>query len=86
MMIGHARPMNGRILVWEPPNILEFSWSNADAPNSVARYELIRDGAGARMIFTHKLMPYASSALMLPGWHTLFALLEDLREGVVGLE
>jgi uncharacterized protein YndB with AHSA1/START domain len=81
LMLDGPHPMTGRILVWEPPQVLEFTWSNADAPDSVVRYELTREGDGARLIFTHKGMPYASSALMLPGWHVLFARLGSLLDG-----
>lgn len=80
LMLDQANPMTGRILVWEPPHVLEFTWSNAHAPNSTVRYELMRDGEGTRLIFTHTGMPYASSALMLPGWHVLFGRLGDVLE------
>ena len=72
LMLDGPHPMTGRILVWEPPQTLEVSWRNADAPDSIIRYALTRDSEGTRMIFTHTHMPYASSALMLPGWHVLF--------------
>jgi uncharacterized protein YndB with AHSA1/START domain len=81
LMIGGVQPMTGRILAWEPPKVLEFTWSNADTENSIVRYELFRDGAGARMIFTHKRIPYARSGLMLPGWHIFFARLRSLLDG-----
>ena len=45
LMIGGVQPMTGRILIWDPPRTLEFSWSNADTQNSVVRYKLIREGA-----------------------------------------
>ena len=70
--------MNGRILVWEPPHVLEFAWSNDHAPESTARYELSRDGDGARVIFTHKGAPFANRALMAPGWHFFFERLAAL--------
>jgi uncharacterized protein YndB with AHSA1/START domain len=80
-MIGGPQPMTGRILVWQPPNVLEFNWNNADAPDSVVRYELAGDGKGTRLIFTHKRVLHARSALMLPGWHFLFARLGSLLDG-----
>ena len=33
LMLGGPRPMTGRILVWQPPEILEVTWNNADSPN-----------------------------------------------------
>ena len=82
LMIGGVQPMTGRILIWDPPRIFEFSWSNADTQNSVVRYELIREGASTRMIFTQKGIPYARSGLVLPGWHTFFTLLGSVLDGV----
>lgn len=82
LMVDGSHPMTGRVRVWEPPHILEFSWSNTHAPDSIIRYELTRDGADTRLIFTHQGMPYASSALMLPGWHNYLARLGSLLDGV----
>lgn len=68
-------PMRGEVRIWDPPHVLEFFWSNAHAPESVVRYELQRAGNGTRMLFSHQGIPYASSALFSPGWHTYFAAL-----------
>jgi uncharacterized protein YndB with AHSA1/START domain len=83
LMLDDSQPSTGRIIVWEPPSVLEFSWSNASAREAVARYELTRDGDGTRMLFVHKGIPSASRALMLPGWHLLFLRLGNaLHAGV----
>lgn len=71
-------PMRGKVRVWDPPYVLEFFWSNAHAPESVVRYELHRSGSGTLVQFSHRGIPYASSALMLPGWHNYFAVLGTL--------
>ncbi len=71
-MLDGLRPMKGRVLVWDPPKALELQWSNGHAPDSTVRYELTPEGDGTRLIFIHRHMPYATSALMLPGWHVYF--------------
>jgi uncharacterized protein YndB with AHSA1/START domain len=81
MMADGPHPMTGRVLVWEPPQVLELTWSNADAPESIVRYELTPEPNGTRLIFTHRGIPYGSSALMLPGWHNYFARLSSLLGG-----
>ena len=81
MMVDGPHPMTGRVLVWEPPHVLELAWSNTPAPDSVVRYELAREGDGTLLIFTHNGMPYANSALMLPGWHDFLARLGTLLDG-----
>ena len=78
LMLDGPNPMRGRILAWEPPQRLEFAWSNAHATDSTARYELSRQGEGTRLIFTHKGVPHKHSALMLPGWHMFFERLGAL--------
>lgn len=81
LMLDGPFPMTGQVRVWEPPHVLEYSWSNAHAPNSIARYELRSQDGGTSMIFTHKKFPDGSGALMLPGWHTYFNQLERLLGG-----
>lgn len=81
MMVDGPHPMTGRVRVWDPPHVLELSWSNTHAPDSVIRYELARDAGGTRLIFTHQGMPYENSALMLPGWHDYLAHLGYVLTG-----
>lgn len=81
MMVDARHPMTGHIVVWDPPKVLEFTWSNTHAPESVVRYELAPAPDGTKLIFTHRGMPYENSALMLPGWHDLLARLGDRLEG-----
>jgi uncharacterized protein YndB with AHSA1/START domain len=83
MMLDGPHPATGRVLVWDPPKVLEFTWSNTHAPDSVIRYELTPEGADTRLVFTHQRMPYANSALMLPGWHCFLARLGSALDTTV---
>jgi uncharacterized protein YndB with AHSA1/START domain len=81
LFVERARPMTGRILAWEPPRLLEFSWDTGDAPPSVVRCELAPDGAGTRLLFTHKGIGFAWIGLVLPGWHVHLERLASLVRG-----
>jgi len=85
LMADGPHPMTGEIRVWDPPHVLEFTWSNTHAPDSVIRYELAPEGSGTRLSFLHRHMPYVNSGLMLPGWHTYLAALGALLESASGL-
>ncbi|WP_423066437.1 SRPBCC family protein [Devosia sp. CN2-171] len=79
-MLDGIKPMRGEVLVWDPPKALELHWSNEHAPDSTVRYELTPEADGTRLIFTHRHMPHATCALMLPGWHVFFARLGQALE------
>lgn len=81
MMIGTPGVMEGEIRVFDRPHVLEFTWSNHDCPQGLIRYTLTSESGGTRLVFGHRGMPFASSALMLPGWHVLFAALGMALEG-----
>lgn len=74
-MLEGIKPMHGKVQVWDPPRALELHWSNGHAPDSTVRYELTPVATGTRVIFTHRHVPYATCALMLPGWHVFLARL-----------
>jgi uncharacterized protein YndB with AHSA1/START domain len=47
--------MTGRILVWDPPHVLEHEWRQQIVEDGVVRYELTPDGADATVLrFTHR--------------------------------
>jgi uncharacterized protein YndB with AHSA1/START domain len=47
--------MTGRILVWDPPHVLEHEWRQQIVEDGVVRYELTPDGAdGTVLRFTHR--------------------------------
>ncbi len=46
--------MTGRILVWDPPHVLEHEWKQPIVEDGVVRYELTADGDGTLLRFTHR--------------------------------
>jgi hypothetical protein len=43
--------MTGRILVWDPPHVLEHEWKQPIVEDGVVRYELTTDGDGTLLRF-----------------------------------
>src|ERR1700722_14160072 len=83
LFIQRKRPMTGRILTWQPPTLLEFTWDTGDAPASVVRCELTRDGDGTRLVFAHKGIGFGWIGLALPGWHVHLERLDLLLAGTL---
>lgn len=79
-MLDGLKPMRGKVLVWDPPNTLELHWSNGHSPDATVRYELAAEADGTRLTFTHRHMPHATCALMLPGWHVFLDRLGEALE------
>ncbi|MGE2688808.1 SRPBCC family protein [Mycolicibacterium pulveris] len=68
--------MTGRILVWDPPNVLEHEWKQPIVEDGVVRYELIPDGAGTLLRFTHRGIGVRSASGFLGGTHAFLDRLE----------
>ena len=78
VFIDRPRPMTGRILTWEPPHLLEFTWDTGDGPATVVRWELSRHDDGTRLVFLHIGVGRVWVGLVLPGWHLLLERLGSL--------
>jgi len=83
LFIDRKRPVNGRVLAWQKPTLLEFTWDTGDAPASVVRCELTPDGDGTRSVFLHKGVGFVWIGLVLPGWHVHLERLDSLLAGAV---
>lgn len=81
LFIDRPRPMTGRILTWEPPLLLEFSWDTGDAPANMVRCELASEKNGTRLVFIHKGVGFVWVGLVLPGWHVHLERLAGLLAG-----
>ena len=85
LFIDRPQPMLGRILAWEPPRLLEFSWNIAHGggSESVVRCELTPDGDGTKLVFTHRGLGFTWIGLVLPGWHAHLERLDRLLAGTI---
>jgi uncharacterized protein YndB with AHSA1/START domain len=73
--------MSGRILAWDPPRLLEHEWRQAPIEHGVVRYELVQDGEGTMITFTHRGLGLGNARGFLPGTH---AYLDRLTAHLAG--
>ncbi|HZA12824.1 SRPBCC family protein [Mycobacterium sp.] len=71
----HKR-MTGRILVWDPPHVLEHEWKQSIVEDSVVRYELSSDGDETLLRFSHRGLSVRNATGFLPGTHAFLDRLE----------
>jgi uncharacterized protein YndB with AHSA1/START domain len=69
--------MTGRILVWDPPHVLEHEWHQPIVEPGVVRYELHPDGdAGTLLRFTHRGLGVPNATGFRPGTQAFLDRLE----------
>lgn len=73
--------MTGRILVWDPPNVLEHEWKQPIVEDGVVRYELTADGDGTLLRFTHRGLGVRSASGFRGGTHAYLDRLEAYLAG-----
>ena len=73
--------MTGRILVWDPPHVLEHEWKQAIVEDSVVRYELHVDGDGTLLRFTHRGLGARNAGGFRGGTHAFLDRLEAYLAG-----
>lgn len=71
-----AKRLTGRILVWDPPYVLEHEWHQRIVEDSVVRYELRPDGDGTLLVFTHTGLSDPNARGFIPGTHAFLDRLE----------
>lgn len=71
-----AKRLTGRILVWDPPHVLEHEWQQRIVEDSVVRYELSVDGDGTLLTFTHTGLSVTNARGFMPGTHAFFDRLD----------
>lgn len=78
---AEQRRMTGRILVWDPPYVLEHEWNQQRIDDSVVRYELVADGNATILRFTHRGLPRGVARGYAPGGHAYLDRLAAFLDG-----
>ena len=77
----------GRILVWEPPRVLEYEWNVAPVPEmprgerAIFRYELARDGVATNLVVTYRRITKQTARGFILGVHAFLDRLEAQLAG-----
>lgn len=75
----------GRVTVFEPPHILEYTWNERDSScgpvaDALVRWELAQDGDRVRLTLTHSRLPDNELIAHGAGWHTFLERLQACAE------
>ena len=70
------RTVRGRILVWDPPRVLEHEWNQSLVGKGVVRYELVAEGDTTILTFTHRGLSLANAKGYAPGTHAFLDRLD----------
>ena len=73
--------MTGRILVWDPPHVLEHEWKQPIVEDGVVRYELTADGDGTLLRFSHRGLGVRNASGFRGGTHAFLDRLEAYLAG-----
>jgi uncharacterized protein YndB with AHSA1/START domain len=83
LISGPARyHSTGRILVWQPPRVLEYEWNVAPVSempkgeHAIFRYELTPEGDSTHVLVTYRQISRATAGGFLPGLHAFLDRLE----------
>jgi uncharacterized protein YndB with AHSA1/START domain len=77
----------GKILVWDPPRVLEYEWNVAPVPEmprgerAIFRYELTPAGDATHLLVTYRRISTQTARGFLPGLHAFLDRLEAQLDG-----
>ena len=74
--------MAGKIVAYEPPRLIAWTWPDGDLPDSVVRFELEPDGAGCLLTLTQDRQRLEHLHDVAAGWHTHLEGLSGAVDGV----
>ncbi len=81
---GSTAVMTGEITRFEPPRVLEYTWTEQNYVPALVRWELAEEAGGARLTLTHTAPPEAGRSDVigyLGGWHDYLDTLPDIVAG-----
>jgi uncharacterized protein YndB with AHSA1/START domain len=78
---AQLKHMRGRILVWDPPRVLEHTWQQTVVGEGVVRYELASDDSGTILTFSHRGLSVPNAQGFVPGTHAYLDRLEAFLAG-----
>jgi uncharacterized protein YndB with AHSA1/START domain len=74
---GEGPTLDGEMLRYEPPAVLEFRWGN----DETLRFELQPDGQGTLLTFVNTFADLGKAARDAAGWHTCLDILAYHLDG-----
>lgn len=77
---------SGRVTVFEPPRLLEYTWNEEEAScgpvvDALVRWELAEEGDRVRLTLTHSRLPVNERLAHAAGWHTFVERLHARLDG-----
>lgn len=73
--------VTGRIVIWDPPYVLEHEWHQGPVDDGVVRYELTPEGEATVLTFVHRGLSVRNAQGYIPGTH---AFLDRLEAHIAG--
>ena len=73
--------VDGRILAYDPPTVLEYTWRIQGEPETVLRFELEPVGDSTRLVLLHRGLPANQETGYAAGWHAHLDRLAALGTG-----
>jgi uncharacterized protein YndB with AHSA1/START domain len=73
--------MDGRVTVYDPPHVLEYTWDEPERErgpvfDALVRWELTTEGEDVRLVLLHSRLPESAAPQFGAGWHTFLDRLD----------
>jgi uncharacterized protein YndB with AHSA1/START domain len=78
--------MNGRVTVYEPPHVLEYTWNEPERSRGIVldtlvRWELTTEGEQVRLLLVHRRLAGTALPQYGAGWHAVLDSLDAHLQG-----